>query len=1240
MNIKMGNLKQIRLFIILLTAAVALAVTAEHLYFSDLEWKYRTSRLNSELIDREIKSEAMLLEMEAGLEAGENLQFLNHRNVGINSSGNDIILLIYTDNLISYWSDNGVSFPETYDSNFETHDPVFISNGWFIPIHRKYLEHDLVALIAVYRQFPIKNYLLKSGFPDAYKLPEGAVITFDRDQSPFVINGIEGEFHFGLIFPETKPNTIFIIIPIFFWLTVLLLWILLVRELAKILTAGKKLWKGLIAVAIVLILPYIVVLITGMPGSVGSTELFSPLIYSAGTLLPTPGHLLIMSVLLISVISIIFKNSPVKVREENCKPSQLAMPVLLVLLAFSSFIAVEALFRDIISNSAINFEAYKILDISFLSLAGFVTVVILLAVPVILFIRAFRLIHTLPLKKNFAVLLTGFLIMPVAYLTGMGCCLSGLFYIIAVALLILAWIRNPFPQISLVVLFATITAIFTASVIIKYSNLRENENLKVMAVTLASDNDPVAESLLIDLWPVIENDSLLSAMMDRELFSPADINTVYRYLQGEYFTGYWENYDLSMVICRDDSPLRIPSQDSYASNCFVYFDERIKNEGDSITGTGFWFMHNQAGRAYYFSRLLYSYSPFMTNGLFIELVSHIETYQAGYPELLLDETNQRYPRIRDISFAKYADTSLVVRSGDFPYDNIMLPVLFNGQEYLFTTEGGFKHLYYDTDGMTLVITVEEVSFLDMIVTFAYLFITILILSLILLLFITGQKIDILKFDTFRRKLQLAFAAVLTIVFAVMIIGALMLSIAQFKGNHTRILREKITSVYIEMEHKLSAETDLNRDWTQPDYYSLDELLVKFSNVFMTDINLYTPSGTLLATSRPEVFSEKLLGNKIDPTAYSALTVEGKTEFLGEESIGGMKYLSAYMPFYNIDNKLLAYINLPYFRMQNILMGEISNLVVTMINFTLLLLMLMMWLAVFLSERITSPLTLVQRAMASVEYGKKNEHILYRSNDEVGELVKQYNRMIDELGESAGKLARTERELAWREMARQVAHEIKNPLTPMKLNIQQLLKWWRDKAPDFDNRLETFAGNQIEYIDNLSSIATAFSYFARLPGAEPAEVDVVAQLRTSLELFGQSDEATITLDSGNISKAVIMADKEHLNGIFSNLLKNAIQAIPAGAAGEIKITLSASTDKVLITFRDNGVGIPNELKAKMFTPNFTTKSSGMGLGLSIVKRYVETAGGTITYESVPGKGTAFFVELPLLYTVERLDVNDN
>ncbi len=273
--------------------------------------------------------------------------------------------------------------------------------------------------------------------------------------------------------------------------------------------------------------------------------------------------------------------------------------------------------------------------------------------------------------------------------------------------------------------------------------------------------------------------------------------------------------------------------------------------------------------------------------------------------------------------------------------------------------------------------------------------------------------------------------------------------------------------------------------------------------------------------------------------------------------------------------------------------------------------------------------MLQQAMASVAYGKKNEHIGYNSRDELGELVKQFNRMTDELEESADKLASTERELAWREMARQIAHEIKNPLTPMKLNVQQLFKSWNDKVPDFEKRIKSFTDNQIEYIENLSNIASAFSSFAKLPVADPAEIDLLAQLNTTLAMFGNAENAVISLESGKISKAVVMADREHLNSIFANLLKNAIQSIPTGRKGVIRIVLTASDKRVKVRFIDNGIGIPAELIPKMFTPNFTTKSSGMGLGLSIVKRYVEGAGGRIWFTTEQDKGTVFSVEFPLL-----------
>src|SRR4030042_49675 len=274
---------------------------------------------------------------------------------------------------------------------------------------------------------------------------------------------------------------------------------------------------------------------------------------------------------------------------------------------------------------------------------------------------------------------------------------------------------------------------------------------------------------------------------------------------------------------------------------------------------------------------------------------------------------------------------------------------------------------------------------------------------------------------------------------------------------------------------------------------------------------------------------------------------------------------------------MAYLNLPYFRMQSLLAREISNLIVAIINFILLLIVITMSFAVFISGRLTSPLSMLSDGLASVRLGKKSKHLAYKGSDEIGELVRQYNRMVDELDQSAQKLANSEREYAWREMAKQIAHEIKNPLTPMKLNVQQLLKSWKDKIPDFDKKLEIFSKNQVRLIDTLSSIASAFSAFAKMPGTSPGLVNLLEQVQTTLELFRNTSNVNFRVQWPHESKVFIYADKEQLNGIFSNLFKNSIQAIPQDRQGLIGVSLEMKGDKVIIGVEDNGTGIPEPLQ---------------------------------------------------------------
>ncbi len=869
-------------------------------------------------------------------------------------------------------------------------------------------------------------------------------------------------------------------------------------------------------------------------------------------------------------------------------------------------------------------------------MVGFTSITLLILVPVFFLMKVFKQCYKVSPYVIISSIISSLAVFVVTCFNDQGT----LFFLMAFYLVLVTtiWITGmrKVGVFNLTVLFSLIFGLYALYFIIDLSEKRTTENLKIQALSLSTENDPVAEHLLLDLWPVIKSDTLLETMMNVNYFEKSDFNRISDYLLETYFFGYWGNFKFNIISCRNNEPLRVGPGNEIVDNCFRFFDDRIKLYGHQLTGTQFYFLDNQGGRTYYLGRLFFKRSNNITNGLFIELYSDVNVFQPGYSELLLDRNYHGYARLKDYSFAKYINGDVVLKSGDFPYNKTDADYIDKKSDYRTFNDEGYKHVLFKNGNITVIISRPLLTPVDILISYAYLIAFIFLLSNLILILIRRPVLKGLSNMNFRQKLQMSFIGILLFSFILIGIGVAYLTISQYRAKHYENIKEKLNSVYIELDSSLSMEKQLSSKWRNSSNASLDELLIKLSNIFNTDINLYGTDEKLIATSRPEIYSRDLISRRMNNMAEINLTSLKKSEYLQKEKIGRLEYISAYIPFYNDEDKVLAYLNLPYFRMQSTLKREISNLIVAVINFTLLLIVATMALAVFISGRITSPLAMLGKGLASVELGKKSEHLSYRGKDEIGELVKQYNSMVDEIQESTGKLANSEREYAWREMAKQIAHEIKNPLTPMKLNVQQLLKSWKDGVPGFEKRLEGFTRNQIEYIDNLSSIATAFSSFAKMPGTNPVEVNLLDQIRTTLELFKNTDNVTFEVSWPHESKVFIFADKEHLNGIFSNLFKNGIQSVPPGRPGVIKVASEVRGDKVVVAVSDNGTGIPGELQKKLFTPNFTTKSSGMGLGLSIVKRYVENANGRIWFESAADMGSVFYIEFPLKYTVEKID----
>ena len=1224
-----------RIFLVILTVVLILiALAAESVYFSDFEYRFRTRMFNKILGAKEKIMEDCLNDMKPVLASEDHHGSISENNLFSIAEQNKITILEYIDNKLVYWSDNGFDVPQFLDDSLYGKPLVFLQNGWFLTKTVQAGNEKIVGMLRVRTDYSFENDIINNGFEKEFRIPDNVGFSTDKDASEFHIFDREGEFLFSLSFPEVKENTFFILIPLSLWTCAFILIILLSLELVKLLVNMGRNRLAVFFGLLVFSLIYTFILFTGWPSVLFQTELFSPYRFSYNSVIPSLGHLILISILAVCFSYIFYSHFPFQEHRGGKTGKNFLFLTIMMICGAFLFSCCNLIFSHLISNSNINFETYKVLELNMFSVAGFASAILLMLVPLFFMLKAFQIVKQYSQKTVILSIITSLLVPVALFYNDPGTLIPFvIFYIVIAISLWISWIKRA-GIFNMAVIFSMIFGIYSLYLITVLSEEKTGENLKIQAVSFSTENDPEAEHLLLDLWPVITRDTSLKNMMKVEYFDKIDFDRISNYLQETYFTGYWRNFNFSIVLCRNDESLRIGTGNEVFENCFSFFEERIVRDGHLLTGTDFYFIDNQGGRSYYIGRLFFKTGKKVVNGLFIELYSDVNVFQAGYSELLLDKKYHGYAGLKDYSFAKYINGEIVLSTGEFPYNKSDAEYVEENSEYkIFKTEG-FKHVLYKNGNTTVLISRPELTAEDVIISFAYLFAFILLFFNLILLIIRCPDLKSVFNFNFRQKLQMSFIGVL--LFSFVLIGSVVASftIRQYQTKHNDNLKEKLNSIYLELDSKISMEKHLSADWRSNSYSSLNDLLIKFSNVFKTDINLYDLNGFLIATSRPEIFFRDLTSRRINNMAYINLANLTKSEYFQKEKIGTLEYISAYVPFFGADNNVLAYLNLPYFRLQSVLAKEISNLIVAVINFTLLLIVITMTLAVFISGRLTSPLMMLGEGLASVGVGRKSEHLSYKGSDEIGELVKQYNRMVDEIEESTHKLANSEREFAWREMAKQIAHEIKNPLTPMKLNVQQLFKSWNDKAPGFDKKLERFTKNQIEYIDNLSSIASAFSSFAKMPGTNPGEVNLLEQIRITLELFKDTDNVTFLVKWPHESKVIIYADKEHLNGVFSNLIKNGIQSVPPGREGLIKVNLDVRSDKVIVAISDNGKGIPEDLQKKLFTPNFTTKSSGMGLGLSIVKKYIESANGRIWFESESDKGSVFYVELPLMYTVEK------
>jgi nitrogen fixation/metabolism regulation signal transduction histidine kinase len=386
--------------------------------------------------------------------------------------------------------------------------------------------------------------------------------------------------------------------------------------------------------------------------------------------------------------------------------------------------------------------------------------------------------------------------------------------------------------------------------------------------------------------------------------------------------------------------------------------------------------------------------------------------------------------------------------------------------------------------------------------------------------------------------------------------------------------------------------------------------------------------------RTELFSDRLSGR-----AFLEVVVRKREFFARRESAGAYSFLTGYTPLRDPNNdEVIGALGIPLFWRQGSLDRELAQQNTTLLAIYLLTLILVVFIGIFVSRRISSPIERLAEATHRLGGGDLSYRIPRGARDEFGELVDSFNRMAEDLAVSRERIVRAEKDAAWREMARQVAHEIKNPLTPMKLAAQQILRAWDDRHPDMDRILRRSGETIVRQVENLRRIATDFGDFARVSLAEARPISVVTPVREALSLYAGLAERGVSTEADlDEDLPLVRADPGDLKRVFINVFQNASQALQTQEGGTIRVTAARTTVRfegadvpfVEVTVEDDGPGIPVSDLHRVFEPNFSTKSGGTGLGLAICRQIVESLGGRIRVENGAAAGVTVRVSLPAL-----------
>ncbi len=749
-----------------------------------------------------------------------------------------------------------------------------------------------------------------------------------------------------------------------------------------------------------------------------------------------------------------------------------------------------------------------------------------------------------------------------------------------------------------------VLGLITSGYINLYLNKGKNKELELIAYQLSERQDLNLPIELGLIEPKIIKDEKLNNLIK---VLPSSDNAVQQYIKQNFFGGYFNRYDVELsMFDKECTPLLSVSQGIFTNEGF--FEDQIKYQADSTQTENLFFIEKYKKNARYIARLLLN-----DYKLYILLEPKQFEDLGSFPDLFLDQSQQRNNKQKQINFAIYRNKQNTNRLSDFNY-----PFVQPDSISLTKNNSNYTHYFFYPEDLTCVVISEKKKGWTYFFTYnsyVFIFISVICFGLYVIFNLIFNK-QFLQ-PSLTRRIQSIIILVVLLALGAVGVTSTKLVVNQFENENIKQLQEKATIINNELQNIYKPEelfTDVQKEL-------VNLKLKEYAHLFNTDVTLYNANGIIYNTSQPRLYELGLASNLINSLANQTLQKNQNSGICVNEKAGSLNYLSYYMSIYNNNKQIIGFLNLPYFSKQNELESELSGIISTLINVYVILFVISILSGIILAGYITRPLRIIQQQIAKLALGKSNEQIIWESNDELGKLVTEYNSMLIKLEESANLLAQSEREDAWREMAKQVAHEIKNPLTPMKLNLQYLQHLLNGNEADFKDRFIKASSSIIEQIDALANIATEFSNLAKLPSTQLQKINLIEIINSSLLLFQHDNIIKFNITHNSI---IINGDKDQALRVFNNIFKNAKQALSDTKNPEIIVNLIDETTKtVTIELFNNGPQIDLEVSKKLFTPNFTTKTTGSGLGLAMVNSCMQSFGGKVWFQNQPN-GVSFYL----------------